>query len=606
MTNIQRLHEMAECLGLDNLVEELEAISYRTARGNAQLILPLVGEFSSGKTTLINALTDGKRLETATKPTTATIYEVHFGCESCYAQVLASDGSIQMYDEAADLRNEELADAQVVTVFDTSTRVPQSTILVDTPGLSSADPRHKQTLADFLPKADGILLVTDVNQQVTRSLTDFVQTMKLSRKPIYLVLTKCDTKSPAEIEAAKRYVSENCSIPLQQVAAVSASTDSLDELYALLASVQDNKNEILAQVDGERIQGVVSILKTHIDAMMAAAASSDEELDEAIDRNRSELQQINREIEGLLNDMADELEEREQSIATTFQETLFPRLNSLVTGKSDNFDAEAVSIINSTATLLMNDYKSDILQLWQERISRRRVGEDGLSAEALEHIDLPAIQSIGLSYDLDLNAMGHEYDQRIRNGVIAAAAVGAVAAIACSGGTAAGAVTTAVSVEKAIDVADTVSDVGSIIVHRKAMRRMEKAMRFVDTAKQQYQLIGETNQQMGQCIGSKKGLVESVVGLVTDNMMSKPQRVRAVRSYVEESLVPEFRQNLRSASRTVLGSIRDSLQEDVADLVGQRTASLSELRQQKREKAELFQERMQQLRQFKTELLTCS
>lgn len=181
MNKVETLIGIAEYLGLSNIVSELNAIEQRSKQDNASLILPLVGEFSSGKTTLINSLTDSKKLETATKPTTATIYEVHFGCDSCHAKVVTEEGQIQDIDDIANLKNDNLANAKVVTVFDTSNRVPSTTILVDTPGLSSPDPKHKQTLVNFLPKADGIMLVTDINQQITRSLTDFIETMKLSK-----------------------------------------------------------------------------------------------------------------------------------------------------------------------------------------------------------------------------------------------------------------------------------------------------------------------------------------------------------------------------------------------------------------------------------------
>lgn len=43
-------------LGQNDLTKSLEEISVRNQMQNAQLVLPLVGEFSSGKTTLINDL----------------------------------------------------------------------------------------------------------------------------------------------------------------------------------------------------------------------------------------------------------------------------------------------------------------------------------------------------------------------------------------------------------------------------------------------------------------------------------------------------------------------------------------------------------------------
>ena len=92
METLSKLIDIAEYLGLQDVVAELKSIDFRRTQQNASLILPLVGEFSSGKTTLINSLTDSKALETATKPTTATIYEVHFGCDSCHAKVLNEKG----------------------------------------------------------------------------------------------------------------------------------------------------------------------------------------------------------------------------------------------------------------------------------------------------------------------------------------------------------------------------------------------------------------------------------------------------------------------------------------------------------------------------------
>lgn len=92
MKEILTLLNIAKDLGFNNIVADLNRIEEKSSNANCPLILPLVGEFSSGKTTLINALTDSKKLETATKPTTATIYEVHFGSSECYANVLTEGG----------------------------------------------------------------------------------------------------------------------------------------------------------------------------------------------------------------------------------------------------------------------------------------------------------------------------------------------------------------------------------------------------------------------------------------------------------------------------------------------------------------------------------
>lgn len=598
MDKISTLVEIAEYLGLDNITAELNSIELRSKQENANLVLPLVGEFSSGKTTLINSLTDSKKLETATKPTTATIYEVHFGSDSCAANVVNEKGELINVPNIAELKNEDLADAKVVTVFDTSTRVPSTTILVDTPGLSSPDPKHKQTLVNFLPLADAIILVIDINQQVTRSLTDFIETMKLSQRRIYLVLTKSDTKSKDDIEAAKVYISKNCQVPVQQVAVVSAATNSLEELYALFDNIQKDKKEILKRVDGQRVKNIVNTLTEQVEDLMNASAT-DKDLDEAIRRCQYELDKIKRNIDRLVESTSEEIEEYERTVTRRFEDTISSKLSTLVTGKSNNFDAEAVSAINTTATLLVNEYKNGIQSLLREKARSVRGTDNEIPLNSLEELDMADVQVQGLSYNLDLNTMGHEYDGAIKVGVIAAAAVGAVAIAASTGGAAG-----AAAADSAIELADTAADVGSIITTTKAVSKIEKAERFVASAAEKYATVETTNQNVGQQMGRDKGMIDSLVGFATDKMMGKPQRARAIRNYIDSSLAPEFKSTLNQNSQRLVSSIRDGLQNEASILIGQKTEALNQLKTEKEEKKEAFNQRIEQLRVYKTNLLT--
>ena len=601
MENITRILEIANSLGFDDLRKDLERIYERTKQTNAELTFPLVGEFSSGKTTLINALTDSKKLETATKPTTATIYEVHFGCEKCHASVLNANGDFEEYDDISALKNDQLADATVVNIFDTSTKVPSTTILVDTPGLSSPDPRHKQTLVDFLPYADGILLVTDVNQQITRSLTDFIQTMKLSKKPIYLVITKCDTKSQSDLDAAKQYISDNCKLPIQQMACVSSLKDNLQELYTLLDTIQKDKNNIVKQVDGQRVKNIVNEMLARMEELLKVS-STDKDLDEAIRKQEYELNLINRNIERLIEDTKSEIEETERNIIRKFEDTISERLESLVVGKSDNFDADAVSAINNTASLLFNDYKFDIQRLLQEKARSRKNTENGLSLRSLEEMDLSSYSISGLNYNLDLNSAGHQYDGMISTGVKVAAAVGAVVAVASTGGGAA--VAAAATVDNAIDIADTVSDVGSIVSNNRMVDRIEKVVSIAGKASDNFDAIDGYNQRAGQQVGANRGIVESMVGFVTDKTWGKPQRKRAIRNYMDDTLMPDFKREMKNVGNVLIVNIQKTLQEEASETIEAKRSSLEKLKQERKDKKEEYNQRINQIRDYKHELMT--
>ncbi len=526
------LKTIADDLGCKDLVAEISRIEARSNQENANLILPLVGEFSSGKTTLINALTDSKKLETATKPTTATIYEVHFGCDSCQAQVMDEAGKFTKISNIEDLKNEALADAKVVTVFDTSKKVPSSTILVDTPGLSSPDPKHKQTLVDFLPMADGIMLVVDINQQITRSLTDFVDLMKLSKRPIYLVLTKSDSKSQSEIDAQKKYIGENCKIPLQQVVAVSAKDGKLDEFYSLLDNVQKDKKKIIEQVDALRMKNIAQTLSKFIDELMRAS-SSDKELEEAIYQSKNDLDLFNRKIDRLANDVVEEIETQTRNTSRTFEDTVSTRLNTILAKKGSCINEEANSTINNVASLMMSDYKDKVNAILLDNM-RRQQHSDDLPLHSLQMIDLSSVKSSDYGLDIDLEKVGHENDTMIKGGVDLAIKV----------------VGDAFGVPKVADV-------------------VTKFTGFV-------------------------------VNFATEELVSKPQRTRAIRNYIDGTLSPAFKDNLRIISNGLITQVREKLKQEVAESVGQKTDALEQLKSEMSQKKSDFQQKIARYKEYKS------
>ncbi len=617
MEHIEFFKEVAQELGQQNILNSLNAIQERASQQNANLLIPLVGEFSSGKTTLLNALTDSKKLETATKPTTATIYEIHFGCNKCEANVVLSDGQVAHFDDLGELKNDQLSDAQIVTVFDTSTKVPSSTILVDTPGLSSPVVKHRQVLVDFLPSADAILLVVDINQQVTRSLTDFIDMIKLSKRPVYIVLTKSDTKSVSEIEAAKQYIADNCKLPVQQVVVVSAAKDNMSELYALLETIQKSKNEILAKVDGQRIKDLAQILVNRVDEMLTAS-SSDENLDMEIRRQQLDLDKIKRNINKLIDSMASDISEDGSKISRRFEDSMYEKLGALVASGSANMDNDALSVINNTASLLLSEYKNNIMGILKSKVQSAQGSDSEIPVESLMSIDLSEIQISGLNYNLDLNSMGHEYDGMIKTGVIAVAAVATVAAAVATAGAAgaaagaagtagaaaagtagtagaAGTVATTVAASKAVDIVDTATDVGSIIYTRKMMKRIAKTEEFAGKAVDKYNKIEKAD---------KKGILSSMVGFATERLLSKPQRVRAVRNYVDGTLASEFKSQMENLSQSVVNMVRGSLQNDASEMIAQKTAMLNELKEQCSEHKAEFARRKETLKQYKEKLST--
>lgn len=613
--DITKIIEIARDTKQVDLLEKLEEIEAVLNQPNAPLVMPLIGEFSSGKTTLINALTDCKQLETATKPTTATIYEIFFGNPECSASVINEDGSTYEVSDISELKNETLKDALAVNIFDTSTKVPPTTVLVDTPGLSSPTPKHKEVLLSFLPKADGVLLVTDVNQQLTKSLVDFCKSVSLSKRPIYLIITKCDSKSKDEVEKAKKYIQKSQNLNIKDIACVSAKNDDLQELYDMLAKIDADKNSILKAANEHRLKNITKTLSERIDELLNAANNTDE-LDNAIKEQNQELARIKRNIDTLIDDASSEIGKIEYETCKTFQDSIFEKLESIITANIENYDDEALAYINGTTSQSFNNYTLAIQKTLYNMANERRNTEQDVSLQSLVDIDYSQFELSDVTYNLNLNELGHKYDGWISGGVkvlgAAAMVAGTIATAGVLGGVAAGAGGSVLATGLASS-ADAIAVGGLNILHNRKQQKLfaqqlAKAQRLEQLSKLPAQIsnkmetVESYNTAIAEKLGQKKGFVEGIVGKITNNI-GKPQRQRVIHNYIDNSLMPEFTSQLKRISQELTMTIRKSLNDEAEYIINQKTCNLNELKEQRANEQAEYENRIQMLADYKKQLI---
>ena len=557
MKDISLLLEIAHFIGASHIERDVLFLQSKT-KSECPLILPLVGEFSSGKTSLINALTDSKALETATMPTTATIYEIHFGCEENSARITHKDGSSTIINDISSLHNDTIRDAVVVDVYDTSKRVPSSIVLVDTPGLSSSDPAHKQTLVDFIPHADGILIVSDVNQQLTRSTLDFIKMMELSNRRVFYVLTKCDTKEKSEIEAAISYIVDNYHVQKDNIICVSAKNDELSDFNHLLTTIQSEKSQIMLRANEQRANSIASKLIEQMNVVLNAG-EDDASMEEALQSEEKKLRVINKRIDKLYADIQEEINDVTRSAERSFEDTIASKLESMIANRGVNFDSEASSAINNTSSLIVSALRGEIKSIVLNNLSKYQNAEDMIHLSSLEDIDVSNYSVNGLSYDLNLNEMGHQYDGYIATG-IKVAAIAAAAEVGAMGAEAA----------ETYGVIDAVIDGAQEIENLKSK--------------------------------ASSGLVESMVGLITDNTMGKPQRRRAIHEYMDSYLVPAFKAELQSKTQILFNNISSIIKKDAACAIEETKKAISSLREQRLNNHSEYLQKVSTIKKYKEQL----
>ncbi|MCL7765355.1 dynamin family protein [Polaribacter sp. Z014] len=629
MEEINYLIDIAEFLKKPNLIAELYYIKDRLNSETSELVLPIVGEFSSGKTTFINELTEGKKLETATKPTTSVIYEIYFDNEIEKAEIIFNNNEVKIIEDITLIKNDQLENVKQIKIYDTSKKITNNTILVDTPGLSSNDPKHIEALSNYLPNSDAIFLFSDVNQQVTNSLLDFIKTNNLVHLPLYLVLTKTDTKTKEEIKEIKEYISKNIHLDINNIISISSKKQQLGEFYQLLDKIQVNKNSIINKALKYRLEKVANYLKKDIETLIGSS-KSDSNFQEEIKLEKRKLDKTIRAIDNLIEDIKNNIDDIEYEAIKQFENHIKSKLNDLITKNNENIDNQAIGLINSTANLVFSNYQNEIKRKLYTTASERK-NTDLINLRSIESVDFSNLQIGQMSYGMNLSEAGQGTIKGITTGIKIAAVIGAVvvtagaAAAAAGAGTAAAATTAGAAgtagasgaavatgttlagatatagaanlASKAgtvISAVDTVSDVASIQSNRSLRKKItqhaQDSGKYIEQYKGHLKTYEEYNTEAGQMINPKQklGFMEGFVGSATDSVIGKPERKRIINNFLRESLNPEFKSKLTIISGNLLNDMQNSFNQEATITINQIEQHLTELEQLNKNEKENF------------------
>lgn len=192
---------------LGHLVGE---IARATSSLDQPLLVTVMGEFSSGKSSFVNAFIGAEVAPTGITPTTATINVVRYGRDRC-GRLIGRDGSVRELSWEAlfpHLRALTPAAARDLDRVEILVPLPQleKINIVDTPGLNSIQPEHEATARAFIARADAVVWVFTANQGGKASEKKALASIREEGKRVLGVLNKADQLSPEDLDEVTTFI----------------------------------------------------------------------------------------------------------------------------------------------------------------------------------------------------------------------------------------------------------------------------------------------------------------------------------------------------------------------------------------------------------------
>lgn len=320
-----KLHKITEEASLANdKTKRVEEIQESVA--GQKLLVPIVGEFSSGKSTMINTMLKESVLSVGITPETSLATELHYCEGEQFAEGIMNDGSTKRYEiSKMDELTAESGKYRSAKVYlnNQALKEIEPLVLVDMPGFSAPNEQHNKAIAEYLDKGIYYIVLSKITGgTISRSLINRLREINSFGRKFSVFLSNADL-----VQAEKaREVSSSCEDLLysefgEEIKVSTIDNTNVESVKKCLSDINPNvlfKN-LYYSATSEICNGILDGLNCQIKAAKIDATqiqNAEEEIKKSIEKikatSESDIQNMKNRYSGsmvqnIINDVGDAL-----------------------------------------------------------------------------------------------------------------------------------------------------------------------------------------------------------------------------------------------------------------------------------------------------------
>ncbi|WQT04056.1 dynamin family protein [Helicobacter pylori] len=296
-------------------IDKTECSTLLASIQKQQLVIPVVGNFSAGKSTLLNRFLGSSVLPTGITPETSLATELHYSTNERIEAFSNNDEkteSFELNEQSFEAIKENAAKYSYLKVYLNNEALKDSVplVFVDMPGFDSPISSHTHAILEYLERGVHFVILTSVEEgNLTKRMVRELKNLLEFDKGLSFILSKTNLRTPSQVGEISRYIQEQIQ-------------DHLDLTTHLIYSNKDNNAllEVADKIDAEKLFSALYLkrLKFLNSQLQNSLKSVIESFDYSKEKALEEIQALDlsvKDIEKTYEKLRANLEEEYSSVA---------------------------------------------------------------------------------------------------------------------------------------------------------------------------------------------------------------------------------------------------------------------------------------------------
>lgn len=327
--------------------------------------VPIVGDFSAGKSSLVNCLLGRNGLlPVDISPETAVAYELYY---SALEKVELYREGQKIEEKSVDcIKQLSVRPGDVAKVFVNSPAIKEyqdkGIILVDMPGIDSGIKEHNDAILHYINKGTAFVLLTDSESGSLRESTiSFITELsKYNLKPA-VIISKIDKKPESELADIKEYIEFQAKRAIGDqtyVGCISSANNNISDFTNFLMSL--DSNSLVSAKFANRVSSFVNLQIASITAQKDILNANIQDVDEKIKKLEEEKARISAQLAASVP-YADTPEKSTQDILDLVKAELNAHAEDVATKVVNKEDANTINamMMNYIRPVVINAFKEE-------------------------------------------------------------------------------------------------------------------------------------------------------------------------------------------------------------------------------------------------------